>query len=350
MAQIWTCNEVSEELELQAGAGLNSQPCTLLDIQEIARLRQAQWNNPAAGDMDAFVSSAGFPLVLEGRMLGVAAVFGHAPFFDPARQTFTSLALQLAEFIRRKRAEQELITAKIAAEAANQAKIEFLSNISHELRTPMNSILGLTDVVLHSNLTSSQRDLLDTVKLSSMNLLGMIKDLLDFSQIDAGKLVLSGTAICVRDLLSATLGPLQEIANQKALQLSWEVDAAVPVDVAGDAGRLEQILVNLVGNAIKFTACGQVKLRLRCTLQTADATELEFTVSDTGVGIPADKQQLIFQAFTQADGSLTRQFGGTGLGLTIAAKLVEMMHGRLWFESEVGRGSTFYFTARLGTV
>jgi PAS domain S-box-containing protein len=350
VAQIWICNDISQELELQARAGANSQPGTLLSIQDIAQRRQAQWSNRAAGDSAAFISSAGFPIVLEERLLGVTAVFGHQPFLESARQTFTSLALQLAEFIHRKRAEQELITAMIAAEAANRAKSEFMANISHELRTPMNSILGLTDVVLVSKLTPSQRDLLATVKHSSTSLLDMIKDILDFSQIEAHKLALHPTAICVRDLLSTTLQPFEEMAAGKGLRINCDVDAAVPAYVVGDAGRLAQILVNLVGNAIKFTSCGSVMLRLITTSQTAIATELEFTVIDTGVGIPAAKQQLIFQAFTQADGSLTRQFGGTGLGLTIAAKLVEMMDGRLWFESEVGRGSTFYFTARFAAV
>jgi signal transduction histidine kinase len=350
VAQIWICNETSRDLELRASAGANSPPCTLVSIQDIAQRRQSQWSNRAAGDSAAFVSSAGFPIVLEERLLGVAAVFGHKPFLESARQTFTSLALQLAEFIHRKRAEQELITAKIAAEAANRAKSEFLSNISHELRTPMNSILGMTDLVLFSTLTPSQRDLLDTVKLSSKSLLHMIKDLLDFSQIEAHRLALHPTAICMRELLCTTFQPFEEIAADKGLHISCEVDASVPAYVVGDAGRLAQILVNLVGNAIKFTASGSVMLRLSTISQTAHATGLEFTVSDTGVGIPADKQQLIFQAFTQADGSLTRQFGGTGLGLTIAAQLVEMMNGRLWFESEVGRGSTFHFTAQFQAI
>ena len=194
LAQIWTCNgNRLKNWNCRPVAGANSQACTLLAFSDIGQSRQAHWSDRAANDTDAFVSSAGFPLVMEGRLLGVAAVFGHVPFFHPARQTFASLSVQLAEFIHRKRSEQELIAAKAAAEAANHAKSDFLANISHELRTPMNSILGMTDLVLLSELTPGQRDYLNTARLSSTSLLDIIKDMLDFSELDAGKLALQRT-------------------------------------------------------------------------------------------------------------------------------------------------------------
>ncbi len=244
----------------------------------------------------------------------------------------------------------ELHRAREAAEAASRAKSEFLANMSHEIRTPLNGIIGTTSLCLETPLDKEQREYLETAKLSADGLLTIINDILDFSKIEAGKLDLEVTRFDVRELLDQTVRTLAVRAHEKGLELTCEVEPSVPESVRGDPNRLRQIVLNLLGNAIKFTVAGEIKVRVAVTEMTGDDVRLQFTVADTGIGIAPDRQASIFESFAQADASTTRRFGGTGLGLTISRKLVQMMDGRLWLDSKPGEGSQFHFDAKLGAV
>jgi signal transduction histidine kinase/CheY-like chemotaxis protein/HPt (histidine-containing phosphotransfer) domain-containing protein len=285
---------------------------------------------------------------IDGRPLdGVLRLL--APRDSAGRLNLAEVVVSITDVTDLKRTQRLLEQAKDRAEAATATKSQFLANMSHEIRTPMNAILGMTELTLATDLTVEQREYLGITKTSVDSLLNLVNDILDFSKIEAGRLQLDSVPFSISDTIGDTVRTLAVRAKERNLSVSHELIGDVPEGLQGDPGRLRQVLINVIGNALKFTHVGGVEVNVSAERE-GDEAILHFSIADSGIGIPADQLDTIFDTFAQADGSSTRRYGGTGLGLPISAQLVEMMDGQIWVESEVGVGTTVHFTARFGVV